>query len=990
MQSQNKKKIDFSKFGRSGMKTSLLVTDVKPFTVLGQKNEVYNMYNFQESYEELSKADSKKRFRNLNLIESEMQIENSSNLLKIGLIHTEFEVPSKEAYKKGWYSISANKATRNSNQYVFDKYSNTIIAPLAIRKKGVITNFYFDSKIFVNTTNNKITSIKTNFDDGKGFVSTKLDQGIPVIYPSEGKKEIQFEINFENGDKIIRKSTLTVSYSNSDVARLFRRAPTLISATRTPDLAIYGELDLSAGKCEYEIFTSPDGIFDKPIYVIDGFDPTDSRNTTAVYNLLTYVDGGGVTQNLGDRIRNEEGFDIVIVNFPTYTNTLGNIIDGGADYIERNALSVVTVIETLNAQKVGTEQNIIIGPSMGGLISRYALRFMEQNSISHQTRLWISFDSPHYGANVPIGLQHLFNYFAYGYGDSNGVKPLINSMLRSPAAKQMLIDHFQAHIAAGAGQPLGDDPIVPSSGLPLTPTGYPGFRNNFQNRMNTMGFPQTTRNVSMINGSGLLAKFKDKSNNDINPGFDFIGTASSQANIDTGDVFAFINTRALTFCEYMPNANVQETIVDVDIQAQIFFWVTQDSFLATAKQSAGSNGVDSSPGGLFDMSGLADSLPPGDPVLTNFLGAMKADKFSFIPAVSGMGLNIAGNITANQPNYYFNINLGAKDLPWDGTTTTTSNTTPFKNWYLPPTNENHVTITQENADFAWCEIVKPDVDFENIGSDTFTACQGTNASFTFSNNIHGCNSITYTTTGQPAGSIISFSPSTITADGNVTMNLSNITPGTYTITVTPVGFPTKAKTVTVTINPTNPSLAGTTQYKINDGTFTTGSTVTVAQGTNLELQIPSNLYIGTIEWFDPTAVYRGNINPVITNIQDGSSDEGIWNAKVTFTNDCGRMAPATIPMTVNVDPPLSVNTNEFLGLNIYPNPTNGILTISSSNNLINAKTQIIDLRGRIISNRFSLLNQNEMKLDISELAQGSYLLIIEDDNYKSVKTIIKQ
>ncbi|MES2812377.1 MAG: T9SS type A sorting domain-containing protein [Bacteroidota bacterium] len=991
VQSQNKKKVDFSKFDRTGMKTSILVTDVKPFTVLGQKKEMYNMYNLHESFEELSKADSKKRFLNADLIRSEMKIENSSNTLKIGLIHTEFEVPSKEAYQKGLFSILSNKAVRNSNEYIFDKYSNTIVAPLAIRKKGLSTNFIFDRKMFVNTTTNKITSIKTNFDDGKGFVTTAVDKEITVTYSSEGKKEIQFEINFENGDKINRNSVLTVSYSNADLARLFQRAPSLITATRTPDLAIYGETDLSAGKCEYEIFTSPDGIFDKPIYVIDGFDPTDSRNTTAVYNLLTYVDAGGVTRNLGDRIRNEEGFDIVVVNFPTYTNAAGRIIDGGADYIERNALSVVTVMETLNAQKIGTEQNVVIGPSMGGLISRYALRYMEQNALNHQTRLWVSFDSPHYGANVPIGLQHLFNYFAYGYGDSDGVKPLINSMLRSPAAKQMLVDHFQAHIAAGPETPLGDDPIVPSTGLPLTPTGYPGFRDNFQNRMNTMGFPQATRNVSMINGSGSLGKFKDKTNNDINTGFDFIGTASSQANIDTGDVFAFINTRALTFCEFMPNANIQETIVDVDIQAKIFFWITQDSFLATAKQSAGSNGVDSSPGGLFDMGGLADSLPPGDPVLTNFLGAMKADKFSFIPAVSGMALNVGGNINNNQPNYYFNINLGTKDYPWDGTTTATSNTTPFKNWYMPPTNENHVTITQGNVDFAWCEIVKPDVDFANTGTDTFATCQGTSVSFTFSNNVHGCNAITYTALGQPAGSSVSFSPATITADGNVTATINNLPVGTHTITITPTGYPTKAKTVTVTINPANPNLTGATQYKINSGSFTTGSSVTVSQGENLELQIPSNLYTGTIEWFNPTGASKGSTNPVITNIQDGSTNEGTWNAKVTFVNDCTKMAASNIPFTVNVDTSLSADTNEFLDLIIYPNPSNDRIAITSSIDLSDVKMQIIDLRGRIISNaKAIILNSNTIQVDISELAQGPYLLRIENQKFKSIKTIIKQ
>ena len=995
LQAQTKKKVDFSGFDRSGMQTSLLLTSAKPFTVLSQNGKTYNMYNLHESYQELSKSDSQKRFQNAGLIASAMKFENSENIVKIGFIHTEFEVPSKEAYQKGLITIENNKARRNSSSYVFNKFTNTIVSPLAVRKKGVNATFIFDSKLYINTTANKIKTIRTDFGDGKGYIHTELDKGISVSYPSEGQKELQFEITFENGEKITRKSFLTVTYSNADIARLFRRTPVLITATRTPDLALYGETDLSAGKCEYEIFTSPDGIFDKPIYVVDGFDPSDSRNTTAVYNLLTYTDAGGNTQNLGDRIRNQEGYDIVVVNFPTYINAAANTIDGGADYIERNALSLVTVIETLNLQKTGNEQNIVIGPSMGGLISRYALRFMEQNTLNHQTRLWISFDSPHYGANVPIGLQHLFNYFAYGYGDADGVKPLIDGMLRSPAAKQMLVDHFQAHTSAGPGAPLGDDPIIPSAGLPLTPAGYPNIRDNFQNRMNSIGFPQTTRNVSMINGSGNLAKFKDKSGNDINPGFDFIGSAAAPANIDTGDVFAFINTRALTFCEYMPNANVQEIITDVDIQAQVFFWVTQDSFTATAKQSANTNGVDSSPGGLFDMSGLAASLPPGDDVLANFMGAMKADKFSFIPAVSAMGLNISGNINNPQPNYYFNISLGNKDVPWDGINTATTNTTPFKNWYMPPTNENHVTITQGNVDFAWCEIVKPDFNFAVNTATTVTACPGYTASYTFDfNGIHGCLPVPvgFTATGAPAGSNITFSPATIVANGTVTMTVSNVAPGTYTINVTPVNFPTKTIPVTLTINPANPNLSGTTQYSLNGDTiFTTATSVTVQQGTNLELRIPSNLYNGTIEWFDPSGTSRGNANPVINNIQDNGTEEGIWNAKVTFTHDCSRMAPTNIPMTVIVDSSLGNDSTNLYKLKLYPNPSNDILNIKGTNIPLDLKTRIIDVCGRNVQNTQVIrIDSGHLQINVSYLSGGTYLLIMENQNQQYVKSFVKQ
>ena len=990
LQAQDKKKVDFSDLDKSGMQTSLLVTDVKPFSVLGQDNDLYNMYSYSQTYNELGLSDSKKRFPNLASIKSQMRIETTSEIVKIGLIHSDYEVVSKTAFDKGLVKITNNKMLRNSAENIFDKYSNTIITPLTLRKKGTQTTFFLDSKMFVNTTKNKITSVKANFDDGKGLVEITFDKNITVNYPSEGTKQIVFEISFENGTKKTRNSSLIVSYSNEDLMRIFKKAPSLITSTRSPDLAIYGETDLSPGKCEYEVFLSPDGILDKPLYIIDGFDPSDTRNIAAVYNLLTYTDAGGVTQNLGDKVRNQEGFDVVVVNFPTYTDAAAKVIDGGADYIERNALSLVTVMELINAQKVGAEKNVIIGPSMGGLVSRYALRYMETNSLDPKTRLWISFDSPHYGANVPIGLQHLFNYFAYGYGNSDAVKPLVSGFLRSPAARQMLVDHFDAHTTSLVGV---SNPTVPTTGKPLLPTGAPGFRDNFQNRMNALGFPQTTRNIAMTNGSGFGAKFKDKTNADINPGFDLIGTATSPANIDTGAVISIINTRALSFCEFMPNAGVNEEIVNVKIQAQIFFWITQDTFIAKATQSATTGGVDSAPGGLFDMGGLAASLGTGNAVLTNFLAAMKSNYFSFIPTVSSMGLNVGGVIANNQPNYYNTITLGAKDTPWDGITTPTSNTTPFVNWYMAPTNEAHVKLTSGNVDFAWCEIVKPDYTFALNGLNTVATCNGTNASFGFNyNNIHGCPpATTFTASGNPIGSTVTFTPNSIAANGTVSMNLSGANPGTYTITVTPDNNALKAIPVTVTIYPSNPVLTGTVQFSTNGTTFTQATNVTVTAGSNLEFKIPSNLYAGTIEWFDPTGVSKGSANPTITGIVDNSTNEGTWTAKVTFTNDCAKLAPANISFQVIVQPPLATNSNEFSNLSIYPNPSSSIINVSSSMDLSDVNSKIVDLRGRVILNKKpTILNSNTIQIDISELSQGSYFLILENEKSKSVSQIIKK
>ena len=150
------------------------------------------------------------------------------------------------------------------------------------------------------------------------------------------------------------------------------------------------------GQGEFEIF--PDnlnGVLDNPIVFIAGFDPGDSSSIEDMYNSLNFGD-----DNLGDILR-DEGFDPVLLNFPLYTID-GKDIDGGADYIQRNAMVLIALITHLNDQKTGNEELVIVAPSMGGLVARYALAFMEQNDMDHETRLYISFDSPHLGANVPV------------------------------------------------------------------------------------------------------------------------------------------------------------------------------------------------------------------------------------------------------------------------------------------------------------------------------------------------------------------------------------------------------------------------------------------------------------------------------------------------------------------------------------------------------------------------------------------------------------
>ena len=411
----------------------------------------------------------------------------------------------------------------------------------------------------------------------------------------------------------------------------------------------YDEPQAYFGKGEYEIFLdNVDGVLDKPIIVLDGFDPGDARDIAGLYNSLTY--GGN---NLADIVR-DEGFDIVVLNAPQYT-TGGKDIDGGADYIQRNAMVLVELINLMNDQKVGDEELVVLGPSMGGLIARYALSYMEQNSLDPQTRLYISFDSPHRGANIPISLQYLINYLAQQLDDPDALA-IVENVLNSPAAKEMLYDHLLAHLQAGSTY-LQD----PSK---LLPEGAPDFRDAFQSELDALGFPQTVRNVAMVNGSSQGITTGD-------PGMLVVDTTLDLGNGATADV-------ALRFT---PEAGLTNTVTSFD---SFLFGFPVDSFDANGQSFAFTDGVDAAPGGTSNISAALEGGGT-NPIIDDFIAALNQDEYSFIPVISALAIS-------NENDWYVAPDIGG------------IHNSAFVNTYIPSENESHVEITAASAQFALDEI----------------------------------------------------------------------------------------------------------------------------------------------------------------------------------------------------------------------------------------------------------------------------------------------
>ncbi|WP_291132742.1 T9SS type A sorting domain-containing protein [Flavobacterium sp. UBA7682] len=640
-----------------------------------KNSEVTTTY-FLQAYHEIQRADFLQRLPKLEKLREAASLGKIQNQVPLSILITDFEKINSAATENGDLFLGSNNQfqLKPNAQNVFTKHSISLISSLLPKVESNQVHFVLKDELIFNNTDRVIQNVAIQTNGEETWKTISRNSPFRIDFETAGKQIVNCKIQFTNGETIIQSFAIEIDNQNSGVVHRNSQNNFQPNATTSITATIpyqgFGETAPYFGQGQYEIFPDTvDGILDKPVFLIDGFDPGDTRNIATIYAGLNYGSG----QNLADYLRSQ-GFDIVLVNFPTYTrpNTT-TIVDGGVDFIQRNAFILVEVINQINAQKVGNQKNVVIGPSMGGLISRYALRYMEINNLNHDTRLYISFDSPHQGANVPIGFQHLFNYMAYGPLGSAAVQPIVDGLIKSPAARQMLIDHMDGHLQSGSAFEFN------TASASLVPTGAPNFRAAFQNELNTMGFPTTVRNVSISNGAGN-------------------GTMNYSPNFEVmNHTFNVTSTqRAIINLRFTPAASQTNQVSRFRGQQWFFVWITGYESLAESKSPSDTDGLDSAPGGRFDMAGFEADLGT-DPLLTEFFTNLNADYFTFIPTWSSMAIS-------NTNNLYSSV--------------TGTSVTPFVASSIPTVNENHVTLNQNNVTFALNEIINGVLSTNNPALET--------------------------------------------------------------------------------------------------------------------------------------------------------------------------------------------------------------------------------------------------------------------------------
>ena len=183
--------------------------------------------------------------------------------------------------------------------------------------------------------------------------------------------------------------------------------------------------------------TSPDGIFDQPVILCEGFDPAiggqiplhghGDMNWETLWNCSANPSTAFEAMPAFIDSLNAVGMDFVFLDFAD-----------GTQSVAKSAALLQHLIQLCKSHQQAETASplVVVGASMGGLIARHALRKMELDGEDHCTRLFLSIDSPFRGAWLPLAVHHAVAFLSDVSVDAADLFDALNS----PAARELLFE----------------------------------------------------------------------------------------------------------------------------------------------------------------------------------------------------------------------------------------------------------------------------------------------------------------------------------------------------------------------------------------------------------------------------------------------------------------------------------------------------------------------------------------------------------------------
>ena len=245
-------------------------------------------------------------------------------------------------------------------------------------------------------TNIHLSKLEINI--GNGFQEIGGNKKVKANL-QQGRNEIIIKATLDNGQSLLSHMFITKLERKPD--GLTRTSEYSLPLNPLSDKKVIDGDDYRGISTKAEVswsLAASHKTIEKPFIIVEGFDPRIPKTSKGFWSFDSVI----ATKPFFEKLRKKYGYDLVYVDW-----------NNSGEYIQANAYTLISVIKWINEQKAisnSKEKNIIIGHSMGGLIIRYALKTMEDRNIKHQTQTYISYDAPHLGAYVPLGV--LYGYKA--------------------------------------------------------------------------------------------------------------------------------------------------------------------------------------------------------------------------------------------------------------------------------------------------------------------------------------------------------------------------------------------------------------------------------------------------------------------------------------------------------------------------------------------------------------------------------------------------
>lgn len=183
-----------------------------------------------------------------------------------------------------------------------------------------------------------------------------------------------------------------------------------------------------------------DDVFDQPVVLVEGFDLGSGwQEEEFGFGNLTWsrihgTDPVGFPLGLDYRPLLDElhdlGGDLIFLDFAEGTTSVHN-----------KAGLLNHLMEQVLDQDFGSMPIIVVGVSMGGVVTRLALTDWEALGVPHCVGHYYSLDAPHLGASLPVGLQALI----LGLSSTSETGQALWNALNSSAARELLQHHISGN-----------------------------------------------------------------------------------------------------------------------------------------------------------------------------------------------------------------------------------------------------------------------------------------------------------------------------------------------------------------------------------------------------------------------------------------------------------------------------------------------------------------------------------------------------------------